>query len=733
MEDQMWDNSMNEEETDHCPADSLPTADEENCVPEKLTVNSNVNVHDDIKPKEKHTTTKEKRFLINDMVEAVDFSLLPEGWLQLRHTSGLNVYLHRSSRVVTLSRPYSIGPGSVRYHRIPVSAIPCLAYRKAMGQNFRTVDSNKVSTEMADSCKESSDETKCNPVENSSENQPNGDTEKLQTSESVPLLVNKQDNTDNDVGETLTSNIDLSQSNNPYSSHCLEEVKHSDKEEGELSSADDEKDTSFEEEKVKKARWDDTSISVTNEMSISQDSLSEEKGEEVSNTSCPFTYKRSTHFGNKRRKRKYVVNRSGRKSASIISPTTTIQSESDVNKQGVSTGDEEFVAVKTQVFSVKDKEKESLLTPDEIREYCGRLFEIRVEDAIIQRNHERNILKDPTKEPEETQKPLLMMSEQAKVIRYQIPSSDGNTSKRQLKEGMINMTGKSYVCILHEYCQNVIRRPPTYQTKVLENEKNPYQMTVFINNNPYGTGTGQSKKCARLEAARKALEILIPDFQKIVGSNSHQSGPVTATDRDMELFDSISVSDPRLYELSVRMALPTPYNLLIECLSRSCVPESDLKSSMISQGRSKHFFTLQLREHVIKVRCKNKREGRHLAAQHLLSRLHPEVSTWSGLLRIYGPGSKPDKRNELETIQDAQVQQKSAVKASLIRLLRAKMSELADQQEKSGGNIHPKGKFFVSPYNLPVVAFHPDSEGDLYSSAPITSSVPSPLLPPPSD
>ncbi|VDQ12273.1 unnamed protein product [Trichobilharzia regenti] len=164
------------------------------------------------------------------------------------------------------------------------------------------------------------------------------------------------------------------------------------------------------------------------------------------------------------------------------------------------------------------------------------------------------------------------------------------------------MTGKSYVCILHEYCQNVIRRPPTYQTKVLENEKNPYQMTVFINNNPYGTGTGQSKKCARLEAARKALEILIPDFQKIVGSNSHQSGPVTATDRDMELFDSISVSDPRLYELSVRMALPTPYNLLIECLSRSCVPESDLKSSMISQGRSKHFFTLQLREHVIKVR-----------------------------------------------------------------------------------------------------------------------------------
>lgn len=51
--------------------------------------------------------------------------------MQLRHVSGLNIYLHRPSRVVTLSRPYSIGSGSVRYHCVPVSAIPCLAYKRA--------------------------------------------------------------------------------------------------------------------------------------------------------------------------------------------------------------------------------------------------------------------------------------------------------------------------------------------------------------------------------------------------------------------------------------------------------------------------------------------------------------------------------------------------------------------------------------------------------------------------
>lgn len=68
-----------------------------------------------------------------------------------------------------------------------------------------------------------------------------------------------------------------------------------------------------------------------------------------------------------------------------------------------------------------------------------------------------------------------------------------------------------------------------------------------------------------------------------------------------------------------------------------------------------------------------------MAAQHLLARLHPEVQMWSDLLRMYGPGSKPDKKTELETIQGAQAQEKSTVKTSLIRLLKAKMRELATQ------------------------------------------------------
>jgi hypothetical protein len=42
------------------------------------------------------------------------FDVLPEGWIKVTHESGIPVYLHRKSRVCTVSRPYSLGTGSVR-------------------------------------------------------------------------------------------------------------------------------------------------------------------------------------------------------------------------------------------------------------------------------------------------------------------------------------------------------------------------------------------------------------------------------------------------------------------------------------------------------------------------------------------------------------------------------------------------------------------------------------------
>ncbi|GMT28493.1 hypothetical protein PFISCL1PPCAC_19790, partial [Pristionchus fissidentatus] len=60
-----------------------------------------------------------------------DFVLpLPEGWIETVHDSGIPIYMHRCSRVVSLSRPYVIGNESFRRHSIPIGSIPCEQQRR---------------------------------------------------------------------------------------------------------------------------------------------------------------------------------------------------------------------------------------------------------------------------------------------------------------------------------------------------------------------------------------------------------------------------------------------------------------------------------------------------------------------------------------------------------------------------------------------------------------------------
>ncbi|NXC20737.1 DGCR8 protein, partial [Corythaeola cristata] len=68
---------------------------------------------------------------------------LPDGWIMTFHNSGIPVYLHRESRVVTWSRPYFLGTGSIRKHDPPLSSIPCLHYKK-MKENEEREQNNDI-------------------------------------------------------------------------------------------------------------------------------------------------------------------------------------------------------------------------------------------------------------------------------------------------------------------------------------------------------------------------------------------------------------------------------------------------------------------------------------------------------------------------------------------------------------------------------------------------------------
>ena len=55
---------------------------------------------------------------------------LPEGWTVINHHCGFPLFFQKETRVVTWSRPYYIGNSSVKNHKVPMTAIPCLAYSR---------------------------------------------------------------------------------------------------------------------------------------------------------------------------------------------------------------------------------------------------------------------------------------------------------------------------------------------------------------------------------------------------------------------------------------------------------------------------------------------------------------------------------------------------------------------------------------------------------------------------
>lgn len=54
---------------------------------------------------------------------------LPDGWIMTFHNSGIPVYLHRETRVVTWSRPYFLGTGSIRVMQLSPAAFFVLVTR----------------------------------------------------------------------------------------------------------------------------------------------------------------------------------------------------------------------------------------------------------------------------------------------------------------------------------------------------------------------------------------------------------------------------------------------------------------------------------------------------------------------------------------------------------------------------------------------------------------------------
>lgn len=506
--------------------------------------------------------------------------MLPEGWVQVTHDSGMPLYLHRQSRVCSLSRPYFLGPGSVRKHEIPISSIPCLSYRKAVDREKELMEQQR-------------------------------------------LLNEKQE-----VALALAAAV----------------------------------------EKI--------------------NAESNEENRKKSNGLSALLN----------------LNKNDTPAANQIMPIPTCIAK---------------------VETVSENLKAHSLNPQQFTEYCKKLFRfktirvMRFKSWSARRKFTKN-----RKHIKHLQRPTLPDGTKLitfPVLNSEIPTDPSNsngqatpstTSQPRKKEWVMNPNGKSYVCILHEYVQHALKKQPTYEFKELENSATPYSATVSINNLKYGTGYGTSKKQAKSEAARETLEVLIPEMrEKITGLDKNQSTSSTAANgasiggnkssaapppQDLSVFDEIRIEDPRVPEFCQKTTEPSPHSILLTCLQRNYgLGSIQVKYEVNTAKHKKNEYTMTVGEHVAKVYCKNKRDGKQRSSQTILQMLHPHLKTWGSLLRLYGNRSvKSFKEKKQEEQEITVLQTRAAVNQPNFAILDKLKLEMVKLKEMRN-YIKPIGKLSI--------------------------------------
>jgi len=548
---------------------------------------------EDIEPQEKL-----KKLVLEERGQNV-FEVLPLGWVSVTHNSGIPLYLHRDTRVVSTSRPYDLGNGSVRKHNIPISAIPCYSY--------------KYYSKVGDGT---------NPPSSTSPEKTSNPSSVQSAADPAPSC--------------------------PYSNPTV----------------------------------------FTRE-NVSPDSTTD--GALTSNAS-PTT---------------------------ITTTTSSSTPDQPVSVPHVDTN----IFPRAQIETIEETLKKTELCPEEVTKYCEKIFVFKeLEVAKFKTWKERRAYYKQSQkkklEKELTNRPTL--PEGTKIITIPslelstIPGTEGDSAinqkvvKKTKKKWIINPVGKSMVCLLHEYVQQSLKMQPYYTFTELDNAATPYAATVRINKIEYGRGTGSSKKIAKSEAARRTLEMLIPEIKDklpcMTGTEAEGDGP------DLSFFDDIRVEDPRVADLCNRTSEPAPYQILVTCLQRNYgLGDTHINQELKAVRNGKNEYTMQVSKREVSVICKNKKDGKQLAAQKLLQQLHPHITSWGSLLRMYGNRSirklklKKDKETEVTGLQTRSSQSSVAPSLAILDKLREEMRNLREIKN----SIAPIGKF-VAPVGVGQTGLNTD-------------------------
>nr|XP_026489005.1 microprocessor complex subunit DGCR8-like [Vanessa tameamea] len=587
------------------------------------------------KPKDKPYVTRTKIFLEEKGIN--QFEILPLDWMMVRHYSGMPLYMHRPTRVCTLSKPYFLGKGNTRRHDIPISAIPCLAYRRALEEEEKQKEIDRRVEEQI------KNKTWAREVENAESEikavDPPNDREvtKESTATSAPggkCPFSHMNGTSDDVskdGPTETPALAYEESTDDR------QPKPTDEQQTEPS------------DEQQQIRILDT-IKEENDLEVTESEMSE--------TAVPSDAGEGSSVAAAAAAAAAAAGRAVQLPDGRVMPAPRVE-------------------------SVDTSWKTQHLTAEQIHAYCKSLFKFKTVNFMhFNRWADR---RKYTKARKALQYPKL--PEGTKLITIPATSSgqENGAGGKAKRDWVMNMNGCSYLSEFHEYVCRALQKQPVYEYKQLENASSPYQATVYIGGMQYGVGHGSSKRQAKYAAARASIQTLIPEMRQYLEPEQAACAK-DPKEPDFSFFDYVGIEDPRIAEFCAATCEPSPHAILLTCLLRNFgAGDWHVNTEMKKLEYQKIELTMRVGKHTATVVCKNKKTAKQRASQAILQALHPHVRSWGSLLRLYGSRSvKSCKEKKLEEQQITLLQDKARHNEpnyAVLEKLRNEMRKLRERDE----------------------------------------------------
>lgn len=337
--------------------------------------------------------------------------------------------------------------------------------------------------------------------------------------------------------------------------------------------------------------------------------------------------------------------------------------------------------------SVEENQKSQALSYEEVRQYCDGIIPLKIP---TERDSDEAVYLDKYVRPS--------LPPGTKLISFPVLDRDGKGNIIRRKDWVLNPRGKGYVALLHEFSQQAVKAQPLYRFRELKKEKDhqshKQEAVVILNDEILGTGYGNSKKEAKLTAAKTTLEILIPELEGKLDEIcvTEKSAPPYHSrfiKPNKTIFDDMKITDPRVVQLSARTIEPPPYSMLLNCLRRNYgACQIMFKYDISARHNALNKYTMLFGKHKVTVNCKNKQDGKQKSAQTMLQVLHPYLNNWGALIELYGAGSlritkdKKQAEKEITSLQfTSKVNQPNfAVLNKLIVELKKKSIEMENKQ-----------------------------------------------------